>query len=110
MYVCTYIYIGGGSLTKDPRRRSDHRWCHRLGSAWQSCRFCSCRCTIVYWGSSGIMEKKMETTILYWGNIGMVCWGSIGILEKKMETIIVYQGIYWGLYRDNGKENGNYRG
>ena len=36
----------------------------------------------------------METTILY--------WGYIGVMEKKMETIIL--GLYWG----NGKENGNY--
>ena len=43
----------------------------------------------------GIMEKKVETTMVY--------WGYIGIMEKKMETTIVY----WGLYRDNGKENGN---
>ena len=42
------------------------------------------------------MEKKMETTILI--------WGYIGIMEKKMETTI----LIWGLYRDNGKENGNY--
>ena len=27
--------------------------------------------TIVYWGNIGIMEKKMETTIVYWDNIGM---------------------------------------
>ena len=27
-----------------------------------------------------------------------------GIMEKQMETTMVY----WGLYRDNGKENGNY--
>ena len=27
-----------------------------------------------------------------------------GIMENKMETTI----ICWGLYRDNGKENGNY--
>ena len=35
----------------------------------------------------------------------------IGIMEKKMETTIgVIQGhITLGLYRDNGKENGNYR-
>ena len=38
--------------------------------------------TIVYWGYIGIMEKKMETTIVY--------WGYIGIMEKKMETTIVY--------------------
>ena len=29
----------------------------------------------------GIMEKKMETTIVYWGNIG--------IMEKKMEATIM---------------------
>ena len=32
----------------------------------------------------GIMEKKMETTI--------VDWVYIGIMEKKMETTIVYWG------------------
>ena len=40
------------------------------------------------------MEKKMETTIVYWG------YRDNG---KENETTI----IYWG-YRDNGKENGNY--
>ena len=35
-------------------------------------------------GYMGIMEKKMETTIVY--------WGYIGIMEKKMETTIVYMG------------------
>ena len=30
----------------------------------------------------GIMENKMETTILY--------WGYNGIMEKKMETTIIY--------------------
>ena len=30
-------------------------------------------------------------------------WGYIGIMEKKMETTIVL-----GLYGDNGKENGHY--
>ena len=34
--------------------------------------------TIVYCGYNGIMEKKMETTIVY--------WGYIGIMKKKMET------------------------
>ena len=38
----------------------------------------------------------METTIVYWGHIG--------IMEKKMETTIVY----WGYIGENGKENGNY--
>ena len=32
-------------------------------------------------------------------------------MEKKMETtgIIGYIVVIWGLYWDNGKENGNYR-
>ena len=49
-----------------------------------------------------MMDKKVETTIVYWGNIG--------IIERIMETTI--QGLkIWGfkwLHRDNGKENGNY--
>ena len=32
----------------------------------------------------GVMEKKMETTVVY--------WGYIGIMEKNMETTIVYWG------------------
>ena len=40
--------------------------------------------TIVYWGYIGIMEKRMETTIVY--------WGYSGIMEKRMETTIVYCG------------------
>ena len=38
------------------------------------------------------MEKKMETTIVYWGHIG--------ILEKTLETTIVYwgfPGILWSV-------------
>ena len=55
--------------------------------------------TIVYWGYKGIMEKKIETTIVYWGYIRImekkietttVYWGHIGIMEKKMETTTVY--------------------
>ena len=50
---------------------------------------------------SGIMEKKMETTIVCRGYIGImqkkmettiVCRGYIGIMEKKMETSIVCRG------------------
>ena len=55
--------------------------------------------TIVYWGSIGIIENKMEATIGY--------WGYIGIMEKKMETtIMVYIGIIGyilALFWDNGK-------
>ena len=36
----------------------------------------------------GIMEKKMETTIVY--------WVYIGIMEKKMETTVVYF-VYIGI-------------
>ena len=32
------------------------------------------------------MEKEMETTIVY--------WGYIGIMEKKMETTKGYIGLY----------------
>ena len=46
------------------------------------------------------------------GSIGLY-WDYVGRMEKNMETIIVgYIGILLGyilgLYRDNGKENGNY--
>ena len=34
--------------------------------------------TIVYWDYNGIMEKNMETTIVY--------WGYNGIMENEMET------------------------
>ena len=33
-----------------------------------------------------------------------IYWGFIGIMEKKMETTIVY----WGYSGDNGEENGDY--
>ena len=41
----------------------------------------------VHWGYLGIMENKMETTIVY--------WGYSGIMEKKMEATIVF--LLWGL-------------
>ena len=46
--------------------------------------------TMVDWGNIGIMEKKMETIMVYWGNIG--------IMEKKMDTTIVqgYIGTPYG--------------
>ena len=37
--------------------------------------------------------------------------GYVGIMEKKMETTSIYRdciGSIHGLYRDNGKENGNH--
>ena len=50
--------------------------------------------TIVYWGNFGIMKNELETTIVYW------CY--IGIMKSKMETTIVYWD-YIGIV-----ENGNY--
>ena len=51
------------------------------------------------WGLSekGILEKKMETTIMAY----------IGDYHKGTIDIYIYIDIL-GLYRDNGKENGNY--
>ena len=54
--------------------------------------------TIVYWGNMGIMENKMETTIgRSWhgpsrqvrGPIPDQYWGHIGIMKKKMQTTII---------------------
>ena len=36
---------------------------------------------VYIWGNIGIMEKKVETTIVYWGSI------------RIMETTIVYIGV-----------------
>ena len=57
--------------------------------------------TIVYWGYIGMMEKKMETTIMDLYRDCMVYIlgiyrGYTGIMEKKMEITIM------GLYRDYG--------
>ena len=55
--------------------------------------------TIVYWGFIGMMESKIEVTIVYWGFIGImekkmettvVYWLFVGIMEQKTETTIVY--------------------
>ena len=34
--------------------------------------------TVLYWGSIGIVEKKMETTIAYWVYIGAFCSSETG--------------------------------
>ena len=62
----------------------------------------------------GIMEKKMDTTIVFWGLHGdngkengyyySILGLRWGVMEKKMDTTIVF----WGLHGDNGKENGYY--
>ena len=57
-------------------------------------------------GSIGIKEKKMEATSLGF----RVYVGFKGIMEEKMETTSLgfrFSGLC-GLYRDHGKQNGNY--
>ena len=34
-------------------------------------------CIYIYRGYIGIMEKKMETTIIYWGNIRVIVGSSL---------------------------------
>ena len=55
--------------------------------------------TTVYWGFIGIMENQMETTIVYWGFIGLVfCWLGLGFrvvlanigVAKKMEIAVLF--------------------
>ena len=56
------------------------------------------------------MEKKMENE-METGIILGLYMGYIGTMEKKMETLGPFKGIcrvIYGLYRDNGKENGKY--
>ena len=45
---------------------------------------------IYFGGYIGIMEKKMETTRIYWGIYRGYIGGYIGIMEKKMETTRIY--------------------
>ena len=61
--------------------------------------------TIVHWGYMGIMEQNMEATIVHWGYMGtmeenmeatIVYWGYMGITENKKEATIVYWG-YMGI-------------
>ena len=63
--------------------------------------------SIASWDYIGIIEKKMETTMVYWDYIGimekemettMVYWGYIGIMENKMETM-----VYWGYIGTSGE-------
>ena len=61
--------------------------------------------TIVYWGYIGIMEKKMETTIVSWGSIkGKIQWLSgdyIGLWSFKIKVIHgnnVDQGLRFRAY------------
>ena len=50
------------------------------------------------------MENCSLGTCLSWNRLNVIHYGYIGIMDKKMETTIVY----WGYIGTNGKENGNY--
>ena len=56
-------------------------------------------------------ELKLQWSTPASSECQTVIYGYIGIMEKKMETIGIIgiiMGYILGLYRDNGKENGNY--
>ena len=58
--------------------------------------------TVVYWGYLGIMEKKMETTVVYWG---YVC---IGLMKSRDDrTLLRDQGLVvllHGAHLDPGRD------
>ena len=90
----------------NPGKLSD---AHVPSWGWSAPGFRVPRIIGIYRGYIGIMEKKMETTImgLYRDYIGYVLGmyrGSIGIMEKKMESIIMglcrdYIWYVLGMYR-----------
>ena len=43
--------------------------------------------TIVYWGNIGIMEHNMEATIEYWGNIGIM-ENNMGQHKETFDTYV----------------------
>ena len=45
--------------------------------------------TIVYWGYIGIMEKKMETTGAYGGYIGIICPASFKSLDLPKQQLML---------------------
>ena len=60
----------------------------------------------VNWGYIGIMEKAMETAIVYWGCIGIMCYSILGLYRDNGKDNGNCYSIL-GLHRDNGKDNGN---
>ena len=72
----------------------------------------SCR-VLFYCGYIGMMEKKMETTMMGYIYIGIILgfyWGYIGIMEERMETTQRGYKVYIGIFspytgESNGKEN-----
>ena len=66
----------------------------------------------------GIMEKKMEATVVCWGytgDNGKEHGSYCGILGMYRDNVTyfwgpgkVYSRVYWGYIRDNGKEHGSY--
>ena len=64
---------------------------------------------MVYWDSgreNGNYRGYSDSIGVYrdYMNMGYIYMGYMGIMEKNMETTIVY----WGCLGDNGKENGHY--
>ena len=68
----------------------------------------------IFWWYIGIMEKKMEPTVVYSGGI-LGYWKRkwklllyigvyIGIMERKRKLLLYILGVFW----DNGKENATY--
>ena len=62
--------------------------CSLAGPAWSVFVGLGFRVTIVYWGNIGIMEKKMETTIVYWAIFCM--WSLLGALRHSSLAIIFH--------------------
>ena len=47
---------------------------------------------LLNWGCIGIMEKKMETTIVYWGYTEVILglnWGSAIVVYAVLATLLV---------------------
>ena len=60
----------------------------------------------LYFGYIGIMENKMETTIM--GYIGIICPFIHPCMHEihfqwNQVPIGVVLGLYWGVYRENGR-------
>ena len=54
----------------------------------------------LYWGYIGIMEKKMETTIVYWGYTRVilgVSWGNVGVILGYIGAFLGQWKVKWKL-------------
>ena len=62
------------------------------------------RVTIWVIGLSTCLVSPPDPPSRVWG----LGFRMIAMMEKKMETTIVYRVLYWGYIEDNGKSIGNY--